>query len=169
MLLQQNIETTNQDSIIMANSKAQASSADQTLESRFGTIKVNADNSVYFPRGILGFPENMDFYIADFPNSKMERFKVLRCVNEPELSFVVLPIAVDNKFIDNADIEEACEILEVSTESLAMLLIVSVHRKTSAVSLSVNVRAPIFIDTEKKVAAQFVLPNSKYQIRHFIN
>jgi len=76
---------------------------------------------------------------------------------------------VENEMIETPDIDEACEILGIEKKSLALLLIVSVHRKTTSVSLSVNARAPLFIDSDNKAAAQFVLPNSKYLIRHFLS
>lgn len=152
----------------IASQAATSKNGDEAIESRFGKIKINRANAVFFPRGIIGFPENLDFCLADFPNPKMEQFKVLQCLNDKELSFVVLPLEAQNQFIESADIEEACQLLGIDTQHLAMLLIVSVHRKSDGVSLSVNARAPIFLDTEQKLAAQFVLPNSKYQIRHFI-
>ncbi len=142
---------------------------EEIIESRFGKIKVNRANAIYFPRGILGFPENLDFCLADMPNAGMERFKILQCMNDTDLSFVVLPVTVKNEMIDEPDIDEACEILGIEKDSLALLLIVSVHRKTTSVSLSVNVRAPLFLDTDNKVAAQFVLPNNKYLIRQFLS
>lgn len=142
---------------------------EDVIESRFGKIKVNRDRAVFFPRGIIGFPENLDFCLADFPNPRMDQFKVLQCLNDKDLSFVVLPAELHNTFIDLADIEEACQLLGIETTNLALLLIVSVHRKSDGASLSVNARAPIFLDTEQKLAAQFVLPNSKYQIRQFIS
>lgn len=148
---------------------ASKKSSEEWVESRFGKIKINRENSVYFPRGILGFPENLDFCLADFPSEKMEQFKVLQCLNDKELAFVVLPVQMQNQLIEQQDIDEATEILGIDKQNLAILLIVSVHRKASSVSLSVNVRAPIMVDTAQKLAAQFVFPNNKYEIRHFIS
>jgi flagellar assembly factor FliW len=31
---------------------------------------------------------------------------------------------------------------------------------------SVNMRAPIFIDTAKRLAWQYILPNDRYEVRH---
>lgn len=142
--------------------------SEEWVESRFGKIRINRESAIYFPRGILGFPENLDFCLADFPGEKMQQFKVMQCLNDKDLSFVVLPVQTQNPMIDQPDVDEAAEILGIEKQNLAILMIVSVHRKATSVSLSVNARAPIFIDTDKKLAAQFVFPNNKYEIRHFI-
>jgi flagellar assembly factor FliW len=162
-------ETGMESKPIPAPSAPAPAKGEEVIESRFGKIKINRANAVFFPRGIIGFPENLDFCLADFPNPKMEQFKVLQCLNDKELSFVVLPLERTNHLVETADIDEACQLLGIETTHLAMLLIVSVHRKSDGINLSVNARAPIFVDAEQKLAAQFVLPNSKYQIRHFIS
>ncbi len=141
---------------------------EEYVNGRFGQVKINRANAVYFPRGILGFPENLDFCLAEFPSDKMQQFKILQCISDTDLSFAVLPVAVQNDLIQMPDIEEALAALQIEKNDLALLLIVSVHRKTSSVNLSVNLRAPIFLDTGKKLAAQYVLSNNNYEIRHFI-
>ena len=46
---------------------------------------------------------------------------------------------------------------------------VSVHRSPEKVTLSVNARAPIFIDTVRRSAVQYVFPGEQYQVRHAIS
>jgi len=150
------------------NQPAMTTPENNYIESRFGRVKINRANSIYFPRGILGFPENLDFCLADFPSERMSRFKVLQCINDADLAFAVLPMDITNDLIDAADISEAMDVLGIEKPNAVMMLIVSVHRKTTSVSLSVNLRAPLFIDTERKLAAQYVFTNNNYEIRHII-
>jgi flagellar assembly factor FliW len=99
----------------------------------------------------------------------MEQFKILQCVEDPDLSFVVVPAAADNQLIDQKDVLEACQILEAEEETLLMLFIVSVHENADGRRLSVNARAPICIDPSRKSGTQYVFSNKNYDIRHMIS
>lgn len=138
------------------------------IESRFGTISVDVEKGILFPVGLLGMPDKHHFVLTDFPNPKLKQFKLLQSLDDPELSFITLPIDIDNGIVEVEDIENACRDMEIPAEDLAMVLIVSVHRGLNGVQLSVNARAPIFIDTERQAAAQYVFTSSKYQVQHFI-
>jgi flagellar assembly factor FliW len=50
----------------------------------------------------------------------------------------------------------------------AILLVVSVRKSGEAVSISVNLRAPIVIDTANRHAWQHVLANPAYSVRHVL-
>ena len=55
-----------------------------------------------------------------------------------------------------------------SNIGVALLLVVTVHRQSNGVKLSVNARAPIFISTLRRVATQYVFHNNKYEIQHLV-
>lgn len=138
------------------------------IESRFGTIAVDADKGILFPVGLLGMPDKHHFVLSEFPNPKLKQFKLLQSLDDPQLSFITLPVGLDNNIVHIEDIENACRDLEIPAEDLALVLVVSVHRGMTSVQLSVNARAPIFIDTQRQAAAQYVFTSSKYQVQHFI-
>lgn len=142
---------------------------DMVVNSRFGKITINQANAVMFPNGLVGMPEKTRFCITQFPSEKMERFKLLQCADDHDLCFVTLPVDINNEFVERADIEEACHSLGINPSDLAILLIVSVHRRVNAVKLSVNSVAPLLIDSRRKVATQYVFANGKYQVRHMIS
>src|SRR5690606_6839439 len=103
-----------------------------------------------------------DFALADLPNGKHPQFKALQCLTDPNLAFLVAPLASDSQAIDPADVGEACEALSIAHEDLAILLIVTVRRDDDGSHVSVNLRAPVMVDTRQRVARQYVLPNNKY-------
>jgi flagellar assembly factor FliW len=142
--------------------------ANQTLviESRFGTLTVRPHASLLFPQGLLGFNDFRDFALADLPDGKQPQFKALQCLTDANLSFLVAPLPADSTAIDADDIHEACNSLSITPEDLAIVLIVTVRRDDDGAHVSVNLRAPVLIDTRHRVARQYVLPNNKYQIRH---
>ena len=136
------------------------------IESRFGSLTINPNTTLMFPQGLLGFADYRDFALAELPNGKQPQFKALQCLTDPSLAFLVAPLPSDSSAIDRVDVEEACRSLDIHTEDVAIVLIVTVRRDDNGAHASVNLRAPILIDTNHRVARQYVLPNSKYEIRH---
>jgi len=135
------------------------------IESRFGRISVNPQQAIQFPSGLLGMPDAGQFCLTHFPSEKMARFKILQSLDDYTLAFITLPVDVENPIVDRADIELAAKDLEVAVEDLVILLITTVHRDAGGVHLTVNARAPVFLHVPRRVAAQYVFPNTRYQIR----
>ena len=52
-------------------------------------------------------------------------------------------------------------------EQFAMMAIVNIPRDTP-IEMTVNIRAPIIVHTEKRTGWQVILPNEDYPIRHRI-
>lgn len=136
------------------------------IESRFGTLTIRPHATLMFPQGLLGFGDYRDFALAELPNGKQPQFKALQCLSDPSLAFLVAPLPSESSAIDLVDVEEACRSLDIAAEDLAIVLIVTVRRDDEGAHVSVNLRAPILIDARRRVARQYVLPNSKYEIRH---
>ncbi len=135
------------------------------LDSRFGRITINPAQAIYFPNGLLGMPDRQQFCLARFPSDKMGRFKVLQSLEDTTLAFMGLPVDLDNPIIDRADLEQAARDLEIPLAELAIMLLVTVHRESGMIRLTVNARAPLLMNITRRMAAQFVFPNTKYQIR----
>lgn len=140
----------------------------EKIESRFGPVTIDKAKAILFPVGILGMPDKHNFVLTEFPNPKLNQFKMLQSLDDQGLAFITLPIDVDNGIVERTDIETACHDMEIPMADLGLVLIVSVHRGTTGAQLSVNARAPIFIDTARKAAAQYVFTSNKYKVQHFI-
>lgn len=158
----------------VGQAEAKLETADEMqVESRFGPVTVRLSQSVHFAKGMLGMPDKHRYCLAELPGAagspKMEKFKLLQSLEDHTLSFIVLPVDNENTLIDAADVDSACKDLDIDKENLVLLFVVSVNRTPVESVVSVNARAPIFIDTGKKKAEQHVLSNSKYLIQHRIN
>ncbi|MCD6035533.1 MAG: flagellar assembly factor fliW [Rickettsiales bacterium] len=155
---------------IMVRTERSIIDEELTLESRFGPVKVTEKNRVFFPYGLAGIPEQHHYCISDLPDAvKLDQFELLQSLEEKSLSFVVLPLAIDNSLIDRKDIEEACEALAIHHEDLLLLLITSVHKGLDSVKLSVNTRAPVMVDVKNKLAAQYIFMSNRYEVRHYLS
>jgi flagellar assembly factor FliW len=141
----------------------------EVFDTRFGKITVSHKNPIVFPNGLLGIPDKSNFCLTNFPSEKMARFKLLQSLEDSALSFITLPLDVQNPIYETVDMEQACKDLSVPANELTLLLIVSVHREASGVKLSVNARAPIMVHASKRTASQYVFASNKYNIRHMLS
>lgn len=119
-------------------------------------IKINSKEYAYdeqaiinFSEGLIGFPEMRR--AALIPLEEFAPFCWLASLDDEKSRFIVVnPREIYNDFetSENADLN-----------ALAIVKISSDWEKTT-----VNLRAPIFFDTETKRAAQVVLSESSYQL-----
>ncbi len=135
------------------------------IESRFGRISINPQQSILFPSGLLGMPNKLQFCLTRFPSEKMDRFSIMQSVDDESLAFITLPIDIVNPVIEESDIHQAAKDLDLPLDDLLVVLIVSVHRESGIATLSVNARAPLLVRVSMRVAAQYVFPHTKYLIR----
>ena len=137
----------------------------EEIETRFGRVTIHRNQPIIFPNGMLGIPDRMQYCLTRFPSEKMARFKLLQSLEDLQLSFITLPVDIINPMIDQVDMEQAARDLDIAIGGLAALLVVTVHRESGVAKLSVNARAPILINVNRRVAVQYVFPNTKYLIR----
>ena len=139
-----------------------------TVDTRFGDIEFQLENAIYMPRGMMGYADFHDFGLANMPDPKLDQFKLLQCLVEPELSFIVAPLNPDTDTIEPDDIAMACETLSVKVENALVLLVVATRQIGPTVQISVNLRAPVIIDGANCTAYQHVLMNNRYPVRQII-
>ena len=140
----------------------------ETIPSRFGDITVDTSKALLFQRGMLGMPDKMNFVLANFPSEKMAQFKLLQSLDDTSLSFITLPLDIENPILAVEDIQASCREMQIDEKQLALLLIVSVHRGPDQIKLSVNARAPLLIDAQRKTGFQHVISREAYKIQHML-
>lgn len=140
----------------------------ETIKTRFGEITVDIGKTILFARGLLGMPDKHRFVVTNFPNPKMQQFMLLQSLDDTNLSFITLPIDVKNNIIDYPDITTALQELQLSENSVAVLLIVNVHRSLEQVKLSVNARAPLFVEADHRIGVQHVFQQDRYNVQHML-
>jgi flagellar assembly factor FliW len=155
-------------SALLTGASVTGSFVGETIKSRFGDIIVDVNRAVAFPRGLLGMPDKSKFVLVNFPSEKMQQFTLLQSLQESPLSFITLPIDLDNPIVATADLRHAASELHIAEENLVVLLIVSVHRHPDQVRLSVNARAPLLVDAQRKVGVQYVFHTDAYKVQHML-
>ena len=140
----------------------------EPIKTRFGEVSVDTNKSITFPMGLLGMPDKFNFNVTAFPNPKMRQFTLLQSLDDHALSFITLPLDMQNGIISASDLKSACRELQLNETNVAALLIVSVHRTPEGISLSVNARAPLLIDSVQRIGAQYVFPGEHYSLQHML-
>lgn len=139
------------------------------ITTRFGPMEFGRDNAVCMPRGLLGYADRHDYGLAGLPQPGLEQFMLLQSLDDADLSFIVTPLNRDGKTMAEGDIESACSTLSLDPGPAAVLLVVSTKRLQHLTQISVNLRAPIFVDVEAHKGWQHVLLSSRYPVQHIIN
>ena len=119
----------------------------------FGELEIDASQIFRFEHGIPGFEEEKQF--------------ILQSVQTPELAFIVVnPYAVVIGY--SFDLEEATvHALQLQDEKDVAVLAIVTLKETLAQS-TVNLKAPIVVNTKNNHAKQVILNDDAYAIRHHL-
>ncbi|MBP5310516.1 MAG: flagellar assembly protein FliW [Lachnospiraceae bacterium] len=132
----------------------------------FGKIDVNEDKIIEFPEGILGFEELKKFTLMfDSESSSPTGLNFLVSLDEPAFMMPVVPaIAVKPDYSPSitGDIEKAIGPLTEDN----LLIMVTMTIPSDITQMTVNLNAPIIINSESRKAIQSMVENEGYDIKY---
>ena len=135
-----------------------------TIETKiFGEISVDESKLISFPQGIIGFPELKDFLLIHDGDGN-GNIKWMQSIQEPAFAMpVVDPLTVIPEY--NPDIEDELlkPIGDVTQENMLVIVTITVPRDIE--KMSVNLKAPIIINSDIRKAAQLIIDSDKYQVK----
>ena len=136
-----------------------------SIATRFGTLSLDPARLITLPSGLLGFADCQRLALADLPDPQGP-FKLLQSVEQPEFAFLVLPLDARKGPIARSDLELACQALGFNSRRLAVLVLVTLRPEAEGVHFSVNLKAPLLIDTSRQIGWQHVFAGEVYPLRH---
>ena len=140
-----------------------------TIQTVIGEKEFEWDKAIYMPTGLSGFENHNVFAIANFPDEATTPFKLLQSLTEPELAFIIAPYNSESGVIAQEHMAHAFASLALKAENCAVMFVVTLHRDDGGeMRMSINLRAPIIVETERQVAWQYTLPFEKYPYRRLI-
>lgn len=127
-----------------------------------GEIEVQAEKIINFPKGLPGFQDETEFIILDLPDNTA--FQLLQSVKTSALAFVITsPYLFYQDYTLNLN-DDLIELLEIKKqENVAVYNIVTLKNPFSESTL--NLRAPIIINTSSLLGKQYILNDSPYSSR----
>lgn len=132
----------------------------------FGEIEIDEKSIIEFNSGLLGFEELKEYTLIG-SEEETSPFKWLQCVSEPGVAF-----AVANPFLIVRDYDfelsdDAVDKLDIDkSEDVAVYVILVVPEDYQKISM--NLKAPLIINSRNKKGAQIILDTDKYTVRHYI-
>jgi flagellar assembly factor FliW len=127
--------------------------------SRFGEIEIEDQSVVDMPEGMLGFTEFKKYVLIQ--HNQGSPFLWYQAVDEPNLAFVIV-----DPFTFFPDYEvmlsrEDLEVLQAAEPgNLAVFAVVVIPENPE--DMTANLRGPILINVERKIARQVVLNDERY-------
>jgi flagellar assembly factor FliW len=115
---------------------------------QFGEIEFNKNSVLKFENGLFGFEELKEFVLI---KTEEEIFHWLCSVNEPEIVFPLFLLKAIDKDYPADEKNEAFGVVTLNSDPA---------------KISINMKAPVYIDSQLKQGRQVILDNSKYPVKH---
>lgn len=133
----------------------------------FGEIEIEKDKEICFENGIIGFPDYKRYaLIFDADKPEKRGISWLQCLEDEVFAMPVIdPLAVKADYAPDIDEELLKPIGDLNEENTYILVTLTAAAKKEDVS--VNLKAPIIINTDTRKAIQVIVENDypvKYKI-----
>lgn len=129
-------------------------------------IKVDKEKVITFTNGIMGLERCKKYLLLDHPGT--DAVKWLQSIDEPQIALPVTdPLHFYPDYTPKIPREELLQLDITSPEQAAVLCVLTFHHK--AKKITVNLKAPIIINTSQRLADQLIAENPEYNIREPLN
>lgn len=127
-----------------------------------GEIRVDRNDVIHFPDGLIGFEEYTEFAIFDIKGC--EPFKSMLSLAEGGPDFVVMePLKIFEDYSDFVSQVPQTQSDLGNSIDMVLLSIVTIAEKPE--NTTVNLRGPIFLNLKTRSARQVVLPDDRCKTR----
>lgn len=132
----------------------------------FGEIKVDDDKVIHFEEGLPGF-EHLHYFV--FVDSEEGVFNYLQAVEDPDICFIITnPYTFVESYEPSIQENYFEKLGGGATEHFVLFTIVCLRRPIE--TSTINLAAPVLIQTEHKKGIQVILEDKKYHSKYkFIN
>jgi flagellar assembly factor FliW len=130
--------------------------------SRFGPVTLQNEDVIEFPEGILGFNDLRKFVLLDDPNDEI--FAWLQSCEIPQIAFPVLEPELFSTSYQVGLTKHDLESLELKkSEKTRAFSIITIPEDPT--QMTANLKAPIVINIQRRIARQIVLQDNNLAIR----
>ena len=132
----------------------------------FGNIDIDQEKIIHFDNGLLGFEDYKDYTILyDIDEEERSFFSWLQSVEEKGLAFpVVNPLNVDKNYDPTVEDELLTPLGDINSENMVVLLLATIPSNVK--EASVNMKAPLVINSDNRKGMQIIVENTEYEIKH---
>ena len=130
----------------------------------FGEVEYESDDLLTFPAGLFGFDEEHDFLLLPFEGSAGSLL-CFQSIQTPALAFVAMdPFSLKPDYAPQLQPQELKSLGVAESQALGFYVLCVVKNPVS--ESTVNLKCPIAINPETRVARQVILEEEAYEMRH---
>ena len=139
------------------------------VNSRFGPLSLDPKKSILFPRGIIGYP---DLSYCLLPRVQdYYGYLLLQSMEDDDLCFIVRPLILEEalteqQLIEPCDTAAMMERYHMEYDRGIVFLMTCTYTKNGEKMVSFNLKAPLIVDTSRRLGYQHIFENRDYSIRH---
>ncbi|MEI3607468.1 flagellar assembly protein FliW [Pseudogracilibacillus sp. SE30717A] len=131
-----------------------------------GKVQIEDEKIIQFESGLPGFNDETKFVILDIPGNEL--MQILQSIQTPDLAFIVTnphyyyknyTFKLDEPIIDSLNIQEE--------KNIVILAIMTIQEPFHL--STINLQAPIIINSKNKQAKQYILPYDQYEMKAAIS
>jgi len=119
------------------------------------------EDVILFEEGLIGFPAAKRFILIE--SESLSPFRVLKCVDNPSIGFLVLDPRTVIKSYERSIPQESWRSLEVVDKSDRLTLVISIIGKNPQESTA-NLQAPLLINHRRMLGKQLILTTARYSV-----
>ncbi|MFZ2620324.1 MAG: flagellar assembly protein FliW [Alphaproteobacteria bacterium] len=135
---------------------------------RYGDVHLREDRLMSFADGLFGFSDCTVFGLSKLPNVDSSPIMLLQCVNEPDIGFMVADPTALGLTIKEEDRRAALKETRMPAEDTQFLVILTMYDHGDGYYVTANMRAPLLLDSTKRIGRQHILTNKAYSTQQKI-
>lgn len=136
-----------------------------TLDTKdYGTIEYEESDLIHFTDGLFGFNDLKDFIPLVLDENEDNTILMLQSIENTDIAFVIInPFSLDPDYNPVLSPEEL-SYLGVKSEDDLSYYVICVLRNNHLEN-TVNMKAPVVINPDKRIGMQVILNQSEYEFR----
>jgi flagellar assembly factor FliW len=125
-------------------------------------VTTESKKIITFVNGILGLEQYKSYVLLDHPGTDIVKW--LEAVDQPEIALpVVNPFLFFPDYAPKISRENLLQINIKSPEEAIVLCVLTIGANTK--DITVNLKAPIIVNSDSRLADQFIADNPEYNVR----
>jgi len=137
----------------------------QMLTRAFGEIEIDESKVIFFPGGIIGFPDLQHFVLLYDEEQGSNTVKWLQSVEEPGFAMPVInPLIVKEDYNPSVDDELLKPLGEMTDEDMIVLVTMTIPRELE--KMTVNLRGPVIINSASCKGCQIIIDSDEYKVKY---
>jgi flagellar assembly factor FliW len=114
--------------------------------------------------------KDTQFGLCRFPSGgATNQFHLLQSLEDANLAFIVFPTTIDNTFLEATDAVLLANEYDISPAAMLIIHIASIRGDADNRQMSLNIRAPLVLDVNKRSGAQHVFTGNIYPLQRLVS